>query len=86
MSKVKMDLDYLLENRDTRLYWNDAWQGNDGSAEVVIDVQQSATVEDCIRIQRWKSKNGILSQVDDLLLDQFIVINWAYTKEQQHDN
>ena len=82
---MSIDLDFLLENRETLLFWDDAWSGHDGRREVTTNVQQSATVEDCIRMQRLKSILCETFHSSRVLLDQFTVTNWVYM-EAKDDN
>jgi len=80
---ANVDLDYLLDNSDTLLYWDDPATGYDGE-RVIVNVQQSATVGDCIRMRRYRGKDGVdTTSSERLLLDEFIVINWAYLKEER---
>ena len=75
----------MLESRhETRLYWDEPWeacgpQGNELTAHVTI----SATVHDCVNLQRAFAKSrgkSVLGNDREFLLD-FMTAHYAYTKE-----
>ncbi|MFB1500841.1 hypothetical protein [Thiocapsa sp. N5-Cardenillas] len=69
----------LLKNPKRMLQWSDPWIGSDPDGkEFTVAVCQSATVEDCIKIQRRAHRvKTSKTFTDRQLLEDFLTINWA---------
>lgn len=86
-----MNIPFLLEHRKTiRLSWGEPWAANDSQdRRFDAHVQLSATVDDCIGIQRWTHLHHCLDAGHEYtpdteadLLTEFITIHWASVIEE----
>lgn len=85
-----MDLQDLLANQDTVLYWDSPYHGlipstDDGGYEKgTVNVLSCSTVRDVIAMRRWEIYGRVINRAhetsDETLLDDFILISDAYTK------
>jgi hypothetical protein len=75
------EIQELLKNRGTKLEWLEPWAGCDSDLkDVDSHIRLSATVEDCINLQRriLKNKGRLdLCNDDEGILVDFVAIHWA---------
>jgi hypothetical protein len=75
------EIQELLKNRNAKLEWLEPWAGCDSDLkDVDSHIRLSATVEDCINLQRRILKNkGRLDLLhdDEGILIEFMAIHWG---------
>lgn len=81
-----MDLDKLLENRGTLLFWDTPYFGwGKTGRPKTINIQSSVTVQNAIDMRKWQLyiQTKDFARPDKEILHDFIIVYGAYTKQEE---
>lgn len=74
----------LLKDKTKSLEWFEPQAGLYGNREVTAHITLSATIQDCINMQRHiqgQRERGNVDSSDEDLLAEFIAVHWAQLKK-----